>query len=422
MIDFELSAGTKMTKKLFHQFVDSSFRPLSREFDEEEHKDPADLIHSIHELMKGGGMRGMGSMAGGGEEGAEKKEGKPKRPKEQNLMGVILAEELFWGDAGLALAMPGPGLGGAAVQATGTPEQKERIMKRFTGDVPAYGAMAITEPGCGSDTSAVSTTATLDQKTNEWILNGEKIFVTMGKRATETYDGFVVVWATVDRKAGRAGIKPFIVEKGTPGMKVTKLEHKMGIRASDTASMVFEDCRIPYNNILGTAEVAVDKEKTEGFKGVMKTFDATRPFVAAMAIGVARAAYDFVRETLDQEGIQIRYGAPINQLTVLEQDVLEMEVNMKAARLLLWRAAWMLDRGEKNNLEASMSKAKAGMVGTKVTQKAVEILGPLGYSRKLLVEKFMRDAKINDIFEGTGQIQLLVIARNILGYTRKELK
>ena len=422
MIDFELSAGTKMTKKLIHQFVDSSFRPLSREFDEEEHKDPADLIHSIHELMKGGGMKGMGSMAGGGDEKEEKKENKPKKPKDTNLMGVILAEELFWGDAGLALAMPGPGLGGAAVQATGTPEQKERIMKRFSGDVPAYGAMAITEPGCGSDTSAVSTTAALDKKTNEWILNGEKIFVSMGKRATVTYDGFVVVWATVDRKAGRAGIKPFIVEKGTPGMKVTKLEHKMGIRASDTAAMVFEDCRIPYNNILGSVEVAVDKEKTEGFKGVMKTFDATRPFVAAMAIGVARAAYDMVREILDKEGVRIRYGAPIDQLTVLERDVLDMEASLKAARLLLWRAAGMLDKGERNNLEASIAKAKAGMVGTKVTQKAVEILGPLGYSRKILVEKFMRDAKINDIFEGTGQIQLLVIARNILGYTRKELK
>ncbi|MDD5224500.1 MAG: acyl-CoA dehydrogenase family protein [bacterium] len=421
MIDFELSAGTKMTKKLIHSFVESSFRSVSREFDEKEHTDPAELISSVHQLMKGGGMTGMASSAGSDETDA-KKGSKPKKPKEANLQGVILAEELFWGDAGLALAMPGPGLGGAAVLSTGTAEQKERIMKRFSEDKPAYGAMAITEPGCGSDTSAITTTATLDNKTNEWILNGEKIFVSMGKRATEIYDGFVVVWATLDRKAGRAGIKPFIVEKGTPGMKVTKLEHKMGIRASDTAAMVFEDCRIPHNNILGSAEVAVDKGKTEGFKGVMKTFDATRPFVAAMAIGVARAAYDMVREILDKEGVRIRYGAPVDQLTVLERDVLEMEVSLKAARLLLWRAAGMLDKGERNNLEASMAKAKAGMVGTKVTQKAVEILGPLGYSRKILLEKFMRDAKINDIFEGTGQIQLLVIARNILGYTRKELK
>lgn len=414
MIDFELSPPIKMMKKMVHQLALMNFRPASREFDEEEHKMAADLISTFHSISKGAGIS-----AGESKKKGDKKE--KKGPSEGNLMGATMAEELFWGDAGLALAMPGLGLGGAAVQATGTPEQKERFLKRFSSDVPAWGAMAITEPNAGSDTSAITTTAALDEKTKEWILNGEKIFVTMGQRATVDGDGFVVVWATVDKKAGRAGIKPFIVEKGTPGMKVTKLEHKMGIRASDTAAMVFEDCRIPYDNILGSAEVH-DKEKTDGFKGVMKTFDNTRPMVAAMAIGVARAAYDMVREILEKEGIQIRYGAPAHQLTSLERDVLDMEANMKAARLLLWRALWMLDQGLRNNLEASICKAKAGMVGTKVTQKAVEILGPLGYSRKILIEKFMRDAKINDIFEGTGQIQLLVIARNILGYTRHDLK
>jgi acyl-CoA dehydrogenase len=201
-------------------------------------------------------------------------------------------------------------------------------------------------------------------------------------------------------------------------MTVTKVEHKLGIRASDTAAIVFEDCRIPADNILGSSEV---KKTTEGFKGVMATFDATRPAVAASAIGIGRAAIDFVREVLDKEGIKIRYGISPKKLTTLERDFMDMEAHLQAARLLTWRASWMMDQGMHNNLEASMSKAKAGLAVTQVTQKAVELLGPLGYSRKYLLEKWMRDAKINDIFEGTQQINLMIIARRILGYSSKEL-
>jgi acyl-CoA dehydrogenase len=192
----------------------------------------------------------------------------------------------------------------------------------------------------------------------------------------------------------------------------------MGIRCSDTATLVFEDCRIPVDNILGSPEI---KTSTEGFKGVMATFDATRPIVAASAIGIGRAALDFCREILAKEGIDIRYGAPAHKLTQIEKDFMDMEASLQAARLLTWRAAWMMDQGMHNNLEASMCKAKAGLAVTQVTQKAVEILGPLGYSRKLLVEKWMRDAKINDIFEGTQQINLMIVARRILGYSNKEL-
>jgi acyl-CoA dehydrogenase len=201
-------------------------------------------------------------------------------------------------------------------------------------------------------------------------------------------------------------------------MKVTKVEHKLGIRASDTASIFFEDCRIPLDNLLGTAEV---KKTTEGFKGVMATFDATRPAVAASAIGIGRASVEFVRETLDKEGIKIRYGVAPTKLTAIERDFMDMEANLQAARLLTWRASWMMDQGMLNNLEASMAKAKAGLAVTQVTQKAVELLGPLGYSRKYLLEKWMRDAKINDIFEGTQQINMMIIARRILGYSSKEL-
>jgi acyl-CoA dehydrogenase len=316
----------------------------------------------------------------------------------------------------LYLSIPNPGLGGAAVIAAGTPEQKERFLARFREGEPKWGAMAITEPGCGSDSAAITTTAVRDG--DHWVLNGTKIFCTSGLMAAEKSEGFVVVWATVDKSAGRAGMKAFIVDHHTPGMTVAKVENKLGIRASDTAMLVFENCRIPLENILGSPEV---ERSTEGFKGVMATFDATRPIVAASAIGVGRAAVDFVRETLQKEGIEIRYHVPPTKLTVIERDFMEMEANLQAARLLTWRAAWMMDQGLHNNLEASMAKAKAGLAVTQVTQKAVELLGPLGYSRKYLLEKWMRDAKINDIFEGTQQINLLIIARRILGYSSKEL-
>jgi acyl-CoA dehydrogenase len=209
-----------------------------------------------------------------------------------------------------------------------------------------------------------------------------------------------------------------VVEHHTPGMTVTKLEDKLGIRASDTVSLAFEDCRIPLDNILGSPEV---KKTTAGFKGVMATFDATRPIVAASAIGIGRAALEVVKEELEKAGVEIHYDKPQWKLSAIERDVMDMEANLQAARLLTWRAAWMLDRGIHNNLESSMAKAKAGLAVTRVTQKAVELLGPLGYSRKMLVEKWMRDAKINDIFEGTQQINLLIIARRILDYSSKEL-
>jgi acyl-CoA dehydrogenase len=297
----------------------------------------------------------------------------------------------------------------------------QRFLGTFNEGEPKWGAMAMTEPGCGSDTSAI--TATAVHNGAEWVLNGEKIFVTWGKRAAENPGGLVVVWATVDKSAGRAGMKSFVVPAGTPGMRVEKLEKKLGIRASDTATLIFDNCRIPFDNILGSPEVKkVDKSQTKGFKGAMATFDATRPIVAAMAIGVGRAALDFVKEALEKEGITIRYGMPRQKVTALERDVIEMEANFKAAKLLTLRALWMMSELQPNNLEASMAKAKAGLAVTKITQKAVEIMGPLGYSRKYLLEKWMRDAKINDIFEGTGQINMLIVARRILDYSRDQLK
>jgi acyl-CoA dehydrogenase len=407
MIDFSLSSDIENTQQMIHTVADQTMRPISREYDEREHEKPTEWLNIMWNAAKG--MVSFGD--------AEKKSSKAERkPSERILRSCVMIEELSWGDAGLYLSIPNAGLGGAAVLAAGTPEQKERFLARFRSGEPKWGAMAITEPGCGSDSAAI--TATAVREGDQWVLNGTKIFCTSGLMAVEKSEGFVVVWATVDKSAGRAGIKAFVVEHHTPGLTVAKCENKMGIRASDTAMLVLEDCRIPLDNILGSAEV---QQSTEGFKGVMATFDATRPLVAASAIGIARAAVDFVREALQNEGVEIRYHVPPTKLTTIERDFMEMESDLQAARLLTWRAAWMIDQGMRNSLEASMAKAKAGSMVTRVTQKAVELLGPLGYSRKLLVEKWMRDAKINDIFEGTQQINLLIIARRILGYSSREL-
>jgi acyl-CoA dehydrogenase len=402
MIDFELDADLQRRMETYRMVAQQIMRPISREYDENEHARPT----KFYDLLWAG--RAQAGLEVGPEKGA-------RTNRMRTLFTILAAEELSWGDVGLFLQIPNPGLGGAAVMAAGTPEQKERFLKRFSEGNPKWAAMAITEPGCGSDSAAITTTAR--REGDHWVINGTKIFCTGGKMAAELSEGFVVVWATVDKSAGRAGIKPFVVDHHTPGMSVVRVENKLGIRVSDTAALVFEDCKIPLDNVLGSPEVKPEG----GFKDAMATFDATRPIVAAMAIGVGRAALDFVRDFLKERNVEIRYGLSPQRLTAIERDFMEMEVQLKAARLLTWRAAWLLDNGQRNNLEASMAKAKAGLVVTQITQKAVELLGPLGYSRAYMLEKWMRDAKINDIFEGTQQINLLIIARRILGYSSKEL-
>jgi acyl-CoA dehydrogenase len=399
MIDFELEPQLASLLNVYHSTAEHLMRPISRKFDENEHEQPWQFWEASwaasHNPASAASEQPMATS--------------------RNLYTCLSTEELCWGDAGLFLSIPNPGLGGAAVAAAGTPEQKTQFLSRFRGGKPKWAAMAITEPGCGSDSAAITTTAR--REGDDWVINGTKIFCTAGLMSAEQSEGFVVVWATVDRTTGRAGIKPFVVEHNTPGMTVVRVENKLGIRASDTAMLSFENCRVPLDHLLGSADVT----PAGGFKDVMATFDATRPIVAAMAIGVGRAALDFVGDFFQRNHVPLRYGISPRRLTAIERDFMEMEVQLKAARLLTWRAAWMLDAGMRNNLEASMAKAKAGRAVTLITQKAVELLGPLGYSRKELVEKWMRDAKINDIFEGTQQINQMIIARRILGYSSKEL-
>lgn len=420
MIEFEPPKPILQQQYVLKTVAENMMRPVSRYFDEHEHEIPYDYINFMHQAMR---ATGAGSLAPREreEKPAEEKE---KRPPIGYQMLAHMLEMLAWGDVGMYLVTPGGGLGAAAVQAAATPEQRVKFLSRFAEEKPTFAAMCMTEPHAGSDTSAIRTTAVLDPKTNEWVLNGEKIFVTAGDKSMtpreEFGKGFIVVWATIDPSAGRAGMRAFVVEMGTPGVKVTKLEKKMGIRCSDTAAIVLQDVRVPFDHILGSP--TVEKETEKGFKKAMATFDATRPLVAATGVGVARAALEFVKEKLAEQGIQIRYGLPRQKLTNIEREVIDMEIMLRSAWLMVIKAVWMADNRMPNALASSMSKVKAGDVVTKITQRAVELMGPLGYSREYLLEKWFRDAKITDIYEGTGQINRLIVARQVLGYSGAELR
>ncbi|HEY3088772.1 MAG TPA: acyl-CoA dehydrogenase family protein [Jatrophihabitantaceae bacterium] len=296
--------------------------------------------------------------------------------------------------------MPRQGLGNAAIASVANDEQHARFDH-------VWASMAITEPGCGSDSAAIRTTAVRDG--DAYVINGEKIFVTAGERCDA-----VVVWATLDPAQGRAAIKPFVVEKGTPGLTVERVERKLGIRGSDTATLRFADCRVPAANLLASPQI------DEGFAGVMQTFDSTRPIVAAMALGVARAALDETRSALTGAGVSVDYDRPGRVQHAAAAALLTMEADWEAAYLTMLEAAWLADNGTPNSLQASMAKAKAGRMATDVTLRCVELAG--GYGESSLLEKWARDAKILDIFEGTQQIQQLIVARRLLGKTSAELR
>jgi acyl-CoA dehydrogenase len=312
--------------------------------------------------------------------------------------------ELCWGDVGLLLSMPRQGLGNSAIASVANDEQLERYAGKWA-------AMAITEPEAGSDSAAIRTTAKKDG--DEYVLNGEKIYVTSGERAD-----LVVVWASLDPSKGRAAIKSFVVERSNPGLKLLRVEHKLGIRASDTANFALEDCRVPADALLGDPEIS----QKGGFAGAMQTFDNTRPLVAAMAVGLTRAALEETRRLLLEAGVDVDLDQPLARQPAAAAEFLAMEADYEAARLLTLEAAWMADNRKPNSLQASMAKAKAGRTCTDVALRCVRIAGAVGYTEHELLEKWARDAKILDIFEGTQQIQLLIVARQLLGKTSAELR
>jgi acyl-CoA dehydrogenase len=379
------------------------FRPISRKYDAAEHEYPKEL-DMLAAVMDGMSEGDANMNAGAGKLRQEKKKRDEGVRNGTNMSTVLGLLELCWGDVGLALTIPRQGLGNAAIAAVADDEQ----LQRFKGK---WAAMAITEPGAGSDSAAIRTTARKDG--DHYVINGEKIFVTAGDRCD-----CVVVWASLDPSLGRAAIKSFVVEKGTPGMEVARLEHKLGIKASDTATILFTECRVPKENLLGSPEV----DTKQGFGGVMQTFDNTRPVVAAMGVGVARAALEKARELLKAQGYRAEYDRNLWSTSSVEAELYRMEADLEAARLLTVRAAWMADNGQPNSMEASMAKAKAGRTANAVTLRCAELCGALGYGEAELLEKWARDSKILDIFEGTQQIQLLIVARRLLGKSSAELK
>jgi len=387
-----------------HQVAMNMLRPISRKYDAAEHAYPKelDLLAAMID-----GIADSGASGGAGAAGVKRddEDRKPGVRNGTNLASVMSIAEMCWGDVGLLLSLPRQGLGNSAIASVADAEQQER----FAG---VWASMAITEPGTGSDSANIRTTARLDG--DEYVINGEKIYVTSGERCDA-----VVVWATLDRSLGRAAIKSFVVMKGTPGMEVERLEHKLGIRSSDTAAIRFVDCRVPKENLLGSPEIDTS---SGGFAGAMATFDNTRPLVAAMAIGCARASLDLTRDLLERTGVTIDYDRPAQVQSAAAATYLRMEADWESARLLMLQAAWMADNGKPNSLEASMAKAKAGRVGSDITLSCVELCGSVGYGEGELLEKWARDSKILDIFEGTQQIQQLIIARRILGLSSTELK
>src|SRR5246500_43478 len=302
-----------------HQGAAEMMRPIARKYDVNEHAYPVEL-DTLAELFAGAVASNTLDMAGA--DGLRASEGIEETRNGGNMAAVLQALEPSWGDAAMLLSIPYQGLGNAAVSAVASDEQLRRLGK-------VWAAMAITEPGFGSDSAAVSTTAKLDG--DEYVINGEKIFVTAGSRATH-----IVVWATLDKSQGRPAIKSFVVPREHPGVSVERLENKLGIKGSDTAVIRFDNARIPKDNLLGNPEI----ESGKGFSGVMETFDNTRPVVAAMAIGIARAALEELRKILTEAGGQISYDKPSHAHSAPAAEFLRMEADFEASYLLTVRAAW----------------------------------------------------------------------------------
>lgn len=400
-INLELPRKMQAVIDKAHQGAAEMMRPIARKYDEHEHAYPVEL-DTLASLFEGAAASNAVGLAGA--EAFRSSESKEENRNGSNMAAVLQTMEASWGDAAMMLSMPYQGLGNAAISGVASDEQLKRLGR-------VWAAMAITEPSFGSDSAAVSTTAKLDG--DEYVINGEKIFVTAGSRATH-----IVVWATLDKSLGRPAIKSFIVPREYPGVSVERLEKKLGIKGSDTAVIRFDNVRIPKANLLGNPEI----ESGKGFSGVMETFDNTRPVVAGMAIGIARAALEELRKLLTEAGVEISYDKPAHAQSAPAAEFLRMEADWEASYQLTLRAAWQADNKIPNSKEASMAKAKAGRVGTDITLKAVELAGTTGYSEQTLFEKWARDSKIMDIFEGTQQIQQLVVARRLLGLSSAELK
>jgi alkylation response protein AidB-like acyl-CoA dehydrogenase len=393
MIGFELTEDQVAAQKWAHEFAEKEIRPVAAHYDETEDF-PWPVLRKAAEI----GLYGMEYYRMVGED-------------DTGLLQPAIVEELTWGCAGIALGILGTGLPLVGLLASGTPEQFARWSSEMFGtpEEPRVGAFAVTEPGAGSDVSSLRTRAVRDG--DDWVLNGQKVFITNGGIAAVH-----LVVATVDPSLGHRGQATFVVPPGTPGLRQGKKERKLGIRASHTAEVLLEDCRVPGDCLLGGIErleaklaAARGKGAARGVSGALKTFEATRPLVGIQAVGIARAAFEFARDYARE---RIQFGKPIASQQAIAFKLADMATEIEAARLLCWRASWMARNGKPfERAEGSMSKLKAGETAVRVTDEAIQILGGYGFIRDFPVEKWHRDAKIYCLFEGTSEIQRLVISR-----------
>jgi acyl-CoA dehydrogenase len=391
-MDFRLSEQTLEWKDLCRRFAREEIRPVAPEHDRDESV-PWDVIQKAYTWN----LAGFGWL--------QELQNDP-----EGLKGVIYAEELHWGCAGIALAISASSLCAAGIASSGTPEQIARWIPEVVGsaDAPKIGAYAVTEPQAGSDVKSLRTTAKRDG--DDWILNGTKTFISNGGIADVT-----VVVATVDPHLGHRGQASFVVTKDNPGLRLGKKESKLGIRASQTAEIVLEECRVPGDHLLGGEEKLqrkLERARTgqrSKASGALATFEITRPTVGASALGIAQAAYEWTLECLAG---QTDGGRPLLQQQRVQQVMADVATEIEAARLLVWRAAWMGRNGvPMTGGQGSMSKLKGGDVAMWATTTLMDLIGPQAQSMDCPLEKWFRDAKIYQIFEGTAQIQRLVIAR-----------
>jgi acyl-CoA dehydrogenase len=376
-ISFGLSDEQRALRELAREFAAREIRPVAADYDERS-QHPADVIAKAHEV---------GLM-------------NPHIPEEYGGPGLsafeqmLIGEELAWGCSGIATSIVANILGSLPVLFAGSDEQKREWLPPLL-EEPLLCSFALTEPGAGSDVSAIQTTAEL--RDGDYVLNGSKMFITNAGQAA-----WFVVFASTDREAGHRGLSAFVVPAGSDGIVVEKHLDKLGQRATDTSALAFQEVRVPAANRLG--------EEGEGFKIAMRTLDLTRPGTAAGAVGVARAAFE---HAVEYSKSRVQFGQPIAINQGVNFLVADMAAEIEAARLLTWQAAWLIDQGERATLQSSYAKRFSADTAMKVTTDAVQIFGGYGYMKEYPVEKLMRDAKLFQIYEGTSQIQRLVIAREI---------
>ncbi len=378
MIDFQLSEDQLALQRMARKFTEKEIKPVALEYDASE-EFPWDIVKKAHTA----GLTNLEIPEEYGGQGID------------HFSACLVAEELSAGCAGIANALSANSLATLPILIAGTHEQKLKFLKPLCAE-PKLAAFGLTEPHAGSDVASLRTTAKRDG--NEYVLNGSKCFITNGGVAS-----LYTIFASVDLGKKAKGITAFIVPRDTPGVSIGKKEAKMGIRSSNVAEVILEDLRIPVENRLG--------EEGDGFMIAMKTLDTSRPGVGAAAVGIARAALE---AAIAYSKERVTFGKPICANQGIQFMLAEMATEVDAARLLVWRSAWMLDNNQYPTVEGAMAKYRAGDVAMKVATDAVQIFGGYGYMREYPVEKLMRDAKIYQIFEGTNQIQRMVIAREIL--------